>query len=113
MDFNNKQLLTWTEELAKHKERLMQATKVKDEEEKIIALIEGGIQYGQALQKKYESESQPLNTKEKSTNGRRSKKSLQTSSSKFDCLSSRNPLLKPKCRVTYRFCFQFAYDFCS
>ena len=64
MDFNNKQLLTWTEELAKHKERLMQATKVKDEEEKIIALIEGGIQYGQALQKKYESESQPLNTKE-------------------------------------------------
>lgn len=55
MDFNNKQLLTWTEELAKHKERLIQANKVKEEEEKIIAMIEGGIQYGQALKNSYDS----------------------------------------------------------
>ena len=61
--------------------------------------------------KNQEKDASPSKEEEKSTNGRRSKKSLQTSSSNFDCLSSRNPLPKPKCRVTYRFCFQFAYDF--
>ena len=49
----------------------------------------------------------PRKEEKKSTNGRRSKKSLQTSSYNFDCRSSRNPLPKPKCRVTYQSCFQF------
>ena len=60
MEENNKQLLQWQEELVNHKERLQQAIKVKEEEEKIIALIEGGIQYAQLLQKKIESSSQHL-----------------------------------------------------
>ena len=60
MEENNKQLLQWQEELVNHKERLQQAIKVKEEEEKIIALIEGGIQYAQLLQKKIESSSQQL-----------------------------------------------------
>ena len=61
MEENNKQLLQWQEELVNHKQRLEQATKVKEEEEKIIALIEGGIQYAQLLQKKISSKDQPLN----------------------------------------------------
>ena len=61
MEENNKQLLQWQEELVNHKQRLEQATKVKEEEEKIIALIEGGIQYAQLLQKKISSTDQPLN----------------------------------------------------
>ena len=64
MEENNKQLLQWQEELVNHKERLQQAIKVKEEEEKIIALIEGGIQYAQLLQKKVSSKDQPSNTKE-------------------------------------------------
>ena len=55
--------LQWQEELVNHKERLQQAIKVKEEEEKIIALIEGGIQYAQLLQKKVSSKDQPSNTK--------------------------------------------------
>ena len=61
MEENNKQLLQWQEELVNHKERLQQAIKVKEEEEKIIALIEGGIQYAQLLQKKVSSKDQPSN----------------------------------------------------
>ena len=64
MEENNKQLLQWQEELVNHKERLQQAIKVKEEEEKIIALIEGGIQYAQLLQKKILSKDQPSDKEE-------------------------------------------------
>jgi len=64
MEENNKQLLQWQEELVNHKQRLEQATKVKEEEEKIIALIEGGIQYAQLLQKKISSKDQPSDKEE-------------------------------------------------
>ena len=61
-------------------------------------------------EKNQEKDASPSKEEEKSTNGRRSKKSLQTYSNNFDRLSSRNPLPKPKCRVTYRFCVQFSHD---
>ena len=64
MEENNKQLLQWQEELVNHKQRLEQATTVREEEEKIIALIEGGIQYAQLLQKKILSKDQPSDKEE-------------------------------------------------
>jgi len=60
MELINKQTLEWKEELKNHKERLQQAQAVVEQESKLIALIEGGIQFGEMLQKKNESANQPL-----------------------------------------------------
>ena len=54
-----KQILEWKEELKNHKERLQQAQAVVEQEEKVIGLIEGGIQFGELLQKKNELANQP------------------------------------------------------
>ena len=64
MELINKQTLEWKEELKNHKERLQQAQAVVEQESKLIALIEGGIQFGEMLQKKNESSSQPTGTVE-------------------------------------------------
>lgn len=55
MEVNNKQILEWKEDLIKHKERLQQAQEVVNSETKLILMIEGGIQFGELLQKKHES----------------------------------------------------------
>ena len=55
MEINNKQILEWKEDLIKHKERLQQAQEVVNSETKLILMIEGGIQFGELLQKKHES----------------------------------------------------------
>ena len=44
-----KQILQWKEELKNHKERLTQAESVVEQETKLIAMIEGGIQFGESL----------------------------------------------------------------
>ena len=59
-----KQILEWKEELKTHKERLEQAQAVVDQETKIIAMVEGGIQFGEILLKKNESLSQQSGTVE-------------------------------------------------
>ena len=59
MELINKQTLEWKEELKNHKERLQQAQAVVEQESRVIALIEGGIQFGEMLQKKNESTNQP------------------------------------------------------
>ena len=64
MELINKQILEWKEELKNHKERLQQAQAVVEQESKVIVLIEGGIQFGEMLQKKNESVNQPLNKAE-------------------------------------------------
>tara|TARA_B100000424_G_scaffold259468_1_gene242367 strand:- start:81 stop:311 length:231 start_codon:yes stop_codon:yes gene_type:complete len=58
-----KQILEWKEELKVHKERLEQAQIVVQQETKIISMVEGGIQFGEMLLKKNESES-PSSSKE-------------------------------------------------
>ena len=55
-----KQVLQWKEELKTHKERLSQAESVVTQETKLIAMIEGGIQFGEALLRQNEQEVQPL-----------------------------------------------------
>ena len=52
-----KQILEWKEELKVHKERLEQAQVVVQQETKFISMVEGGIQFGEMLLKKNESES--------------------------------------------------------
>tara|TARA_B100001248_G_scaffold192084_1_gene147254 strand:+ start:4333 stop:4560 length:228 start_codon:yes stop_codon:yes gene_type:complete len=47
-----KQILEWKEELKVHKERLDQAKVVVEQENRFIAMIEGGIQASQMLLKK-------------------------------------------------------------
>ena len=64
MELINKQTLEWKEELKNHKERLQQAQAVVEQESKLITLIEGGIQFGEMLQKKNESTNQPSSTVE-------------------------------------------------
>ena len=64
MELINKQILEWKEELKNHKERLQQAQAVVEQETKVISLIEGGIQFGEMLQKKNESTNQPSNKEE-------------------------------------------------
>jgi len=64
MELINKQILEWKEELKNHKERLQQAQAVVEQESKVIALIEGGIQFGEMLQKKNELANQQLNIKD-------------------------------------------------
>ena len=53
-----KQILEWKEELKTHKERKEQAVAVVEQEIKFISMIEGGIQFGEMLLKKNESEVQ-------------------------------------------------------
>ena len=57
-----KQILEWKEELKSHKERLDQAKIVVEQENKFIAMIEGGIQAQEMLLTKIEQESQPTDT---------------------------------------------------
>ena len=59
-----KQILEWKEELKTHKERLTQAEQVVEQETKLIAMIEGGIQAQEMLLKKIESSNQPTGTME-------------------------------------------------
>ena len=49
-----KQVLQWKEELKTHKERLAQAESVVEQETKLIAMIEGGIQFGESLLRQIE-----------------------------------------------------------
>ena len=53
-----KQILEGKEELKTHKERKEQAVAVVEQETKFISMIEGGIQFGEMLLKKNESEVQ-------------------------------------------------------
>ena len=53
-----KQILEWKEELKSHKERLDQAKIVVEQENKFIAMIEGGIQAQEMLLKRIESSDQ-------------------------------------------------------
>ena len=46
-----KQITQWREELKTHKEKLEQAQLVVAQETKLIAMIEGGIQFGESLLK--------------------------------------------------------------
>ena len=55
-----KQVLQWKEELKTHKERLAQAQAVVTQETQVISMIEGGIQFGENLLKKNESEDPSL-----------------------------------------------------
>ena len=59
-----KQILEWKEELKVHKERLEQAKTVVEQENKFIAMVEGGIQAQEMLLKKIESSNQPSSTEE-------------------------------------------------
>ena len=59
-----KQILEWKEELKTHKERLEQAKTVVEQENKFIAMVEGGIQAQEMLLKKIESAGQPTDTVE-------------------------------------------------
>ena len=59
-----KQILQWKEELKTHKERLAQAKAVVEQENKLISMIEGGIQFGENLLKQTSEETQKLNTEE-------------------------------------------------
>lgn len=59
-----KQLLQWKEELKVHKERLEQAETVVKQETRFIAMVEGGIQFGEMMLKKIESSDQPTGTVE-------------------------------------------------
>ena len=59
-----KQILEWKEELKVHKERLDQAKTVVEQENRFIAMIEGGIQAQEMLLTKIEQESQQADTKE-------------------------------------------------
>ena len=46
-----KQITQWREELKTHREKLEQAQLVVAQETKLIAMIEGGIQFGESLLK--------------------------------------------------------------
>ena len=59
-----KQILEWKEELKVHKERLEQAQAVVQQETRFIAMVEGGIQFGEMMLKKIESSDQQLGTVE-------------------------------------------------
>ena len=59
-----KQVLQWKEELKTHKERLAQAESVVEQETKLIAMIEGGIQFGESLLRQIEEASPKSGTVE-------------------------------------------------
>ena len=54
-----KQLIEWREELAKQKQKQVQARKVLEEANQAILMLEGGVQAKEVLLKKIEQESQP------------------------------------------------------
>ena len=53
-NITDKQILQWKTELKTHKERLAQAEAVVQQENKVISMIEGGIQFGENLLKQIE-----------------------------------------------------------
>ena len=59
-----KQILEWKEELAKQVKTRDQAQKVFDEAVVNINVLQGGVQFGEALLRKIEQESQPTGTVE-------------------------------------------------
>ena len=59
-----KQLIEWREELAKQKQKQVQARKVLEEASQAILMLEGGVQAKEMLLKKIESESQVSGTVE-------------------------------------------------
>ena len=63
-NITEKQILEWKEELKVHKERLEQAETVVKQETRFIAMVEGGIQFGEMMLKKIESSNQQSNTVE-------------------------------------------------
>ena len=54
-----KQLIEWREELAKQKQKQIQARKVLEETNQSILMLERGVQAKELLLKKIEQESQP------------------------------------------------------
>ena len=71
-----KQLIEWREELAKQKQKQVQARKVLEEASQAILMLEGGVQAKELLLKKIEQESQPTGTVELGTpQGKMSSKS--------------------------------------
>ena len=63
-NITEKQILEWKEELKVHKERLEQAETVVKQETRFVAMVEGGIQFGEMMLKKIESSDQPTGTVE-------------------------------------------------
>ena len=59
-----KQLIEWREELAKQKQKQVQARKVLEEANQAILMLEGGVQAKEVLLRKIEQESQPTGTVE-------------------------------------------------
>ena len=59
-----KQLIEWREELAKQKQKQVQARKVLEEASQAILMLEGGVQAKEVLLRKIEQESQPTGTVE-------------------------------------------------
>tara|TARA_R100000278_G_scaffold663_1_gene1461 strand:- start:424 stop:657 length:234 start_codon:yes stop_codon:yes gene_type:complete len=59
-EITEKQILQWKAELDSHKAKLKQAQTVVEQEIKFISMIEGGIQFGEALLRQNEQEVQPL-----------------------------------------------------
>ena len=59
-----KQLVEWREELAKQKQKQVQARKVLEETNQAILMLEGGVQAKELLLKKIEQESLPTGTVE-------------------------------------------------
>ena len=59
-----KQLIEWREELAKQKQKQVQARKVLEEASQAILMLEGGVQAKELLLRKIEQESQPTGTVE-------------------------------------------------
>ena len=59
-----KQLIEWREELAKQKQKQVQARKVLEEASQAILMLEGGVQAKEVLLRKIEQESLPTGTVE-------------------------------------------------
>ena len=59
-----KPLIEWREELAKQKQKQVQARKVLEEANQAILMLEGGVQAKEVLLRKIEQESQPTGTVE-------------------------------------------------
>ena len=59
-----KQLIEWREELAKQKQKQVQARKVLEEASQAILMREGGVQAKEVLLRKIEQEAQPTGTVE-------------------------------------------------
>ena len=59
-EITEKQIIQWKAELDSHKAKLKQAETVAAQEVKLISMIDGGIQFGEALLRQNEQEGQPL-----------------------------------------------------